>query len=207
MAPAQRKTKRMSARATKRQQGARADVLLHPVRLRIVQTVAALRQATVSELDEALPDVPAPSLYRHIKLLEQAGLLEVVSQRRVRGGTERTYALDASGGNLSAEEVAHANADTHGRWFLTFALGLHDKLTRVLRGAEASEAGIDLVRDGIGYHSQPMWLSDDEFSAFAAELNEVVQRYAHHTPAAGRRLRSFSTVLMPDPDVPPAADE
>ncbi len=43
-----------------------ADLLLHPVRLRIVQAFLADRALTTSELRTELPDVPTASLYRHI---------------------------------------------------------------------------------------------------------------------------------------------
>jgi DNA-binding transcriptional ArsR family regulator len=195
----------MAARATP----SRAEVLLHPVRLRVVQTLAALGQATVADLAAALEDVPAPSLYRHIGKLKAAGLLEVVSKRRVRGTVEKTYALEAGGANLTGEDIAGADVETHGRWFLTFALGLNDKLTRALQLKVEAGEGIDFVRDGIGYHTVPLWLDDDELKAMSAELNVVLARYLEHRPGAGRKLRSFSTVLMPEPDAPPdaAADE
>jgi DNA-binding transcriptional ArsR family regulator len=185
----------------------RAEVLLHPVRLRVVQTLAAMGKATVGELAQALDDVPAPTLYRHVNKLASAGLLEVVGKRRVRGTIEKTFALEAAGANLSPDDIAGADVDTHGRWFLTFALGLHDKLTRVLQGSVEAGKGIDFVRDGIGYHAVPLWLDDDELKAMSAELNAVVHRYLQQGPGGGRRLRSLSTVLMPEPDVPPAATE
>lgn len=191
----------MAARAQKAT-SARAEVLLHPVRLRVVQALAAMKQATVGELAEALSDVPAPSLYRHMGKLAKAGLLEVVSKRRVRGTVEKTYALEAAGANLGPDDIAGADVATHGRWFLTFALGLNDKLTRVLQRAADDGEGIDFVRDGIGYHTVPLWLTGDELVQMSAELNAVIGKYMGNGPDQGRTLRSFSTVLMPEPDAP-----
>ena len=181
----------------------RAEVLLHPVRLRVVQALAALKQATVQQLAEALEDVPAPTLYRHVNKLAGVGLLEVVSKRRVRGTVEKTYALEAAGANLTNDDIAGADVDTHGRWFLAFALGLNNKLTRVLQRCVDSGEAIDFVRDGIGYHTLPLWLDDDDLQQMSAELNAVVGKYIAQGPGDGRSLRSFSTVLMPDPDGPP----
>jgi len=70
-----------------------ADLLLHPVRLRIVQAFLGDRALTTGELRAELPDVPPASLYRHIARLVDAGVLGVVSERRVRGAVERTYIL------------------------------------------------------------------------------------------------------------------
>ena len=70
-----------------------ADLLLHPVRLRIVKAFLGDRALTTSQLAAELDDVPAGSLYRHIARLTKAGVLQVVAERRVRGAVERTYTL------------------------------------------------------------------------------------------------------------------
>src|SRR6266542_2260634 len=43
-----------------------AELLLHPVRLRIVQTFLGDRALTTSQLRAELPDVPPASVYRHV---------------------------------------------------------------------------------------------------------------------------------------------
>jgi len=48
------------------------DVLLHPIRWRIVQRVLG-RELTTTELKRDLPDVPTTSLYRHVAVLIEAG--------------------------------------------------------------------------------------------------------------------------------------
>jgi len=56
-----------------------ADLLLHPVRLRIVQAFLGDRALTTTELRAELPDVPQASLYRNIARLVGAGVLSIVS--------------------------------------------------------------------------------------------------------------------------------
>ena len=75
---------------------ASADLLLHPVRLRIVQAFLGDRALTTSGLRTELSDVPAASLYRHVARLVAGGVLAVVTERRVRGALERTYVLRTS---------------------------------------------------------------------------------------------------------------
>ena len=82
---------------------ATADLLLHPVRLRIVEAFLGDRALTTTQLRAELPDVPAGSLYRHVAKLVDAGVLSVVGERRVRGAVERTYVLrDGASYNLAA---------------------------------------------------------------------------------------------------------
>src|SRR3954469_20006775 len=82
-----------------------ADLLLHPVRLRIVQAFLGERALTTAQLREELPDVPPASLYRHIALLVGADVLSVVSERRVRGATERTYTLRLAAAHIGLREL------------------------------------------------------------------------------------------------------
>ncbi|HEY2693839.1 MAG TPA: helix-turn-helix domain-containing protein, partial [Pseudonocardiaceae bacterium] len=64
---------------------ATADLLLHPVRLRIVKAFLGDRVLTTAQLAAELDDVPPGSVYRHVGLLTKAGVLHVVAERRVRG--------------------------------------------------------------------------------------------------------------------------
>src|SRR3712207_1545009 len=94
---------------------ATADLLLHPVRLRVVQALLGGRALTTGELHTELPDVPAATLYRHVGVLADAGVLEVVAERRVRGSTERTYRLVAAAASVGPGEAATMTAEEHRR--------------------------------------------------------------------------------------------
>ena len=79
---------------------ASVDLLLHPVRLRIIQAFLGDRALTTTELRAELPDVAPATLYRQVARLVGAGVLGVVAERRVRGATERTYVLRASSASV-----------------------------------------------------------------------------------------------------------
>ena len=79
---------------------ASADLLLHPIRLRIIQAFLGDRALTTTELRAELPDVAPATLYRQVARLVDAGVLGVVAERRVRGATERTYVLRASSASV-----------------------------------------------------------------------------------------------------------
>src|SRR5450432_1850225 len=69
------------------------DLLLHPVRLRVVHAMSGGRTHTTSDLCARLPDVPKTTLYRHVGLLAEGGVLEVADEQRVHGAVERHYRL------------------------------------------------------------------------------------------------------------------
>lgn len=71
----------------------KADALLHPVRMRIVQVPAQGRALTAQQLAEALTEVPQATPYRHLQKLVESGVLIVVDERQRAPETKR---LDAT---------------------------------------------------------------------------------------------------------------
>ncbi|MYU09985.1 helix-turn-helix domain-containing protein [Streptomyces sp. SID8361] len=59
--------------------------------MRILQTLVGADELTTAQLRDRLPDVPPATMYRHIATLTQAGILEVIHERQVRGTVERSY--------------------------------------------------------------------------------------------------------------------
>lgn len=56
------------------------DLVLHPVRLRIVQAFLGNRELSTAQLAEELSDVPKSGLYRHLAVLADADVLSVVGK-------------------------------------------------------------------------------------------------------------------------------
>ena len=169
-----------------------ADLLLHPVRLRIVQAFLGDRALTTSELRAELPDVPAASLYRHVARLVAAGVLAIVAERRVRGAVERTYVLRAAAARISLDEVAAMTPDEHRQTFLAFIAGLIADFDRYL-----ARPDFNPVRDLASYNMAGMWLDDTELIDFSRDLLRVIQPRLANTPRPGRKQRILATVLLP----------
>ncbi len=169
-----------------------ADLLLHPVRLRIVQAFLGDRALTTSDLRRELRDVPPASLYRHVARLVAAGVLSVVSERRVRGALERTYVLRVAAASINLEEVEQMSREDHRHAFMAFVAGLLEDLDRYLERED-----FDPVRDGAGYRLAGLWLNDTEFADFIRDLARVIQPRAANPPQPGRRRRILGTVLLP----------
>ncbi|HEU4323908.1 MAG TPA: helix-turn-helix domain-containing protein [Roseiflexaceae bacterium] len=169
----------------------KADLLLHPVRMRIMLAVAGQR-LTAQQLSEALPDVAQATLYRQINKLAQGGVLAVVEQRPVRGTVEKVYALVGQNANLTADELAGASREDNLRYFLSFLVGLLGDYERYLR-----RETIDPLADGVGYRAVPLHLSDEEFRQMAIAVNTALLPFLQHTPAPERRARLLATVSIP----------
>jgi hypothetical protein len=176
---------------------ASADLLLHPVRLRIVQSFLGRGSLTTTALRVELPDVPAATLYRQITVLLEGGILEVADERKVRGAVERTLVLHAAAANVTAEDAAAMSVDEHRQAFLTFVAALLADFDRYL-----DRGDIDLARDLVGYRQAAIHLSDSEMADFLADLREVIEPRLRNVAAPDRIRRMITSIVMPTPDTP-----
>jgi DNA-binding transcriptional ArsR family regulator len=170
----------------------RADLVIHPVRLRIILAFARGRRLTAREVAEILADVPQATLYRHIERLYRGGALAIAAERRIRGAVERTYVLAEGGVSISPEDLAKSSRDDHLGYFTAFAAGLIAQFEQYLERPQ-----IDLLKDGVGYRQVVLNLTDEEISEMAAALNAAVGRFLTYEPKPGRKRRMLATVLVP----------
>lgn len=181
---------------------AKADLLLHPVRMRIVKAFGGDRALTTGQLAAELDDLPAGSLYRHVALLTQAGVLQVIDERRVRGAVERTYALRCEAGHVKPDEAAAMTPDEHAQLFMSFIAGLIVDFDRYL----VSGAPV-FSPDGTTYSASALWLSDDEYADFLQDVRAVLQPRLANGPGEGRRRRMIYSAFLPAPETLRGDDE
>jgi DNA-binding transcriptional ArsR family regulator len=175
----------------------RADLVLHPVRLRIILMFARGRRLTPQQVAAILPDVPQATLYRQIERLYRGGALAVAAERRVRGAVERTYVLAEGAASLSPEDLARSSRDDHLGYFTAFAAGLIAQFEQYLERSE-----IDLLKDGVGYRQVVLNLTDEEISEMSGVLNAALGRFLALDPSPDRKRRMLATVLIPLDDGP-----
>lgn len=173
-----------------------ADLILHPVRLRILQSFLGGRRLTTGDLARELPDVPQAGLYRHVSRLAEGGVLEVVGERQVRGAVERTYALRQENAWLDADALTAIGREGQSVAFATFAAALMAAYDRYLAAGETA-GGTDPARDGVSYSMNAWWLTDEEYLDFMRELAALVAPRAANGPAEGRRRRLAASAFFP----------
>ena len=169
-----------------------AELLLHPVRLRIVQAFLGDRRLTTGDLRRLLDDVSAATLYRHVATLTGAGVLEVVGERQARGAVERTYRLRADRAVVAPEDLRAMGPDDHRAAFVAFVAALLAQFD-----AYVDAGPVDLERDAGGYRQAAFHATDDEARALAAAVRDAVRPFLEAEPAPGRRRRLLTTVLLP----------
>ncbi|MEV6926032.1 helix-turn-helix domain-containing protein [Dactylosporangium sp. NPDC051485] len=172
--------------------GTSADLLLHPVRFRIVQALLGGRELTTAQLGEALPDVATTTLYRHVGLLVEAAILRVVQERRVRGSVERTYRLAVEAASVTPEEARTMSVDEHRQAFTTFVATVLGDFDRYL-----ARGDVDLGADQVGYRQLALHLSDEEMAEFLGELRTLLGRWVEVPPGPDRTRRLLTSIVMP----------
>ncbi|MFI0463096.1 helix-turn-helix domain-containing protein [Saccharopolyspora sp. 5N102] len=168
------------------------DLLLHPVRVRIVHAMSGGRTRTTAELCASLPDIPKTTLYRHVGLLAEAGLLEVVDEQRVHGAVERRYRLRRENATIDARAAASMSPEDHRHGFTAAMAALHAEFNAYLDRENA-----DPTADSVGYRHIPLWLGQDELAELISELRSVIASRLDNEPAPGRSLHLLSPILFP----------
>ncbi|WP_152366116.1 helix-turn-helix domain-containing protein [Microlunatus speluncae] len=176
----------------------RADLVLHPIRWRIIQALMG-RELTTSGLRERLADIPVTTLYRQVAILAEAEVLHVVAERRVRGTVERTYALRmerptiSDSGELGPEQLRTA--------FTAYAAGLLADFERYL-----GRDRIDPEADHLSFTQAALYLTEAELAELGAGMAALLtpflepgERPAGNDDAADEPKRRFmlSTIMLP----------
>lgn len=169
-----------------------AELLLHPVRLRVVQAFLGDRQLTTADLRRTLPDVPGATLYRHVATLASAGVIEVAGERQVRGALERTYRLRVDRASVDPEDLRSLGAEEHRAAFTAFVAALLAQFD-----AYVDAGPVDFDRDVAGYRQAGFFATPDEARALADAVRAAVAPFLAARPGPGRRRRLLTTVLLP----------
>lgn len=168
------------------------DLLLHPVRLRIILATAG-RQVTTQQLANELPDIPQATLYRNINTLAAAGILSVVQERRVRNTIEKTYALPEHDLRLTKEDLENAEPEDYVRLFTQY-LGL--QLGYYVRYIQHGD--VDFARDKVVFHMFPVYLSKEERGELDQAVNALLLPYAQNEPTPERQRSIIGLLSLPD---------
>jgi hypothetical protein len=141
--------------------------------------------------------VSKATVYRHVGLLADGGLIEVSGEHRVRGAVERTYRLRRAEAVIDARTAASASRDDHRRAFAVAMTALLAEFDAYL-DRDSADPAADLV----GYRQHAVWLSPEERAEMIEELRDVLVSRLANTPSPGRTRHVLSPVLFPAEEPP-----
>lgn len=160
-----------------------AEIVMNPVRQRIFQYFLLHETGTVKEIKKALPDIPGASLYRHIKILTDSSILMVVGENRIRGTVESIYQLNKNA--LTIE-------DENGNAVQMSLLRLAASFAKYFSSGDANPQ-----KDMLLFTNCTLQLTDEEFSSFLTEINEVALKYMKAEAAADSKTRQITLISAP----------
>jgi len=169
-------------------------LLLHPVRLRIVQATADEHDFTVTQLCTRLPDVSKATVYRQVALLVEGGLLTVVDEQRIRGAVERSYRLRRADAVITDDEAAAMSADEHRRGLAAVVGSLLAEFDGYLAREDA-----DPATDQVSYRQFSLWLTDEERTELVEEVRASIRARVANRPGPGRSRHLLTPVFFPAP--------
>lgn len=160
-----------------------AEVIMNPVRQRIIQYLMVHDKGTVKEIGNKLSDVPTPSLYRHVKILAENGVIVVAEENRVRGTVESVYRLNPDALVVEDEDG------------MSVQISLMSICTAFAKYFASGHA--DPRKDMFMLTGCTLMLTDHEFQAFLEEVNEVAMKYIAREPEEGCRPRQITLISAP----------
>lgn len=160
-------------------------VLSNPVRVQVMQYLQTHGEATTKQILEALTDIPAPTLYRHINFLLKENVLLIKEERKVRGSLERLLTINSK---LFAEAANGNIADSA----YQFLMELFSKFQKY-----SCKTDIDPQRDGLSLRTRVLALSDERYFDFIKEIATIFDKYQQYEKENNTKLRSISLVAVP----------
>ena len=160
-----------------------AEIVMNPVRQRIFQYFLLHETGTVKELRKALPDIPSASLYRHIKILADSSILTVVGENRIRGTVESVYRLN---------QDAMATEDKTGNAVQMSLLSICASFAKYFSTGHAEPQ-----RDMLLLTNCTLLLTDEEFSEYLSEINQVTVKYMKEAASEGSKMRRITLISAP----------
>ena len=163
-----------------------ANVVLNPVRMRIIQYLLTHRTGTAAEIGSELSDIPTASLYRHLGILQNSGLIGVQRENKIRGTLQKVYRLEKQ------ESISPNNYGEARELIKNSLLSLIGDFERYFQKGER-----DLQKDLLLLNSMPLVLSDEEFMALLKEMTELLKKYLEYKPKEGRKMRKMTIISSP----------
>ena len=164
------------------------ELIIHPARMRIVQYAANHGCVTVAQIAKALPDISKATLYRHVRVLSENEVLQVVGQEKIRGTYEQSYSL-----NLEKIKPTGNETKAEMQSLVYFMLANLIESFREYFVTETSNP----IQDKLFASTNTFYLDDSQFDAFIQEIYAPVEKYLQAPAQINGKSRMITIVSSP----------
>lgn len=173
----------------------KVELILHPVRFRILQTIDG-GTLTTQEISDQLADIPKSSIYRQLKTLLEGEMITVAETRIVNGIQEKTYQL-AQKPYLGAGDMANLSSEDHIHFFTIYIMNVLREFADYVQRSEAENGSIDMLSDRVGYTEVTVNATHAELDVLQGELNAAIMKVMKNEPRNGRSPHKFAIITHP----------
>lgn len=175
----------------------KVDILMHPVRMKISQVLMRNRETGLTPLEmlKIIKDVPQATLYRHIQILLDAGIIRVSKEKKVKSVIEKYYVLNESEARLSSDEWEKASVDEKINYYSYYQLSLYNQYKNYLMNL-----GKDNSEDSSTFSILELKLDDETLDSFQTELNNLVMKYYNSSSKDSEEnapIRTIGVTIIP----------
>ncbi len=170
----------------------KVDLILHPVRLQILSTLSG-RNLSTQEIAEKLYTIPISTLYRQMRVLLNANLIQVGETRLIKGTQEKVFRLSTSL-HLDENEMKPSSNEQQLQYFLNFILSTLAGFSRYLN--QPGEKNI--AADFVGYTEQYFHANNQELTEFGNKLNNLLTPLIQNDPGQGRHYHKIAIITHPE---------
>ncbi|MFB1050626.1 helix-turn-helix domain-containing protein [Paraliobacillus sp. JSM ZJ581] len=176
----------------------KVEILMHPVRVKISRALMRNKENGLSprEMLEIIKDVPQATLYRHIQVLLDAGIIRVVKEKKVRSVSEKYYILNEEKVLLSSADWNKASLDEKINYYSYYQLSLLNQYKNYLTHLDNDDSA-----DGSTFSMVELKLDDERFKDFQTELNDLMVKYYNDTSKNTEKnapIRTIGITIIPD---------
>lgn len=167
------------------------DLILHPLRYRLLHMLLGKR-LTTRQIARDLPGVPVSSIYRHLKILLDAGMVQVIETRRVKGIDEKVYTVGELP-NIKEEDVANVSQRDWQRYFASYLSYLMKGFSDYLADKDSENIRIE----NAGFTDDMFYATTEELEDFARMLNAELNKLKQNEKNPQRQRQLFSVITFP----------
>lgn len=162
----------------------------NPLKLRIVMLLTRNGPMTTKMIQQAL-DIPQTSLYRAMNSLQEADILNVVSETKVRAVIERTYDVSDNFKHFDIEMIKRNDLEGYCNMFNSFMLGLMRDFRDYVEDSES-----DLRHDVTGFASTGVYLTDEQAKRLSRTIVGMIEPYLVRQ-SEDQKLHTLGFILTP----------
>lgn len=147
------------------------ECLGNPLKARIMIMIRENGPLTPKEMLSVDDRIPQATLYRALRNMEERNVIVTASECKVRAVVEKRYRLNDELKGRIDEMMRTNDGDVYFKLFMGFALELMRRFEDYCR-----QEGIDIIKDGSGFFSVPVYATKEELDGFYAKAVEDLKR-------------------------------